>query len=1030
MKSGRWIRRASVSLMAGGLVVALLPQLATRASAADIGDNGAFDAQPSVGGTCGIDSFGQWTKFATGGTDGVFTKDATANVDATLNFEQANNQSRIRIGSLLVGGLPAYFSRVVVFNGGGNGRVFNFASPILNTGVDFLVPTGGGFNITQAFICGYPANASFTVKKVVTYPSGSTQDPNDPTAFDVSIVCVKPGGSFNWASLKSATLSNNGVTGNITAPATTVCSATDSSPLFTTTSSPVALTLDNIGNTIQPIVVTNTKTPTLRTLTVTKAVVGSVTGDPASYSFAVVCNPAAPAPSPATFNLSGGASQDVTVPANASCTVIESGAANFDIVVSGDDNDGAAIVMSSNKSVLFTNTRKTASLNIVKVQNGGSASDTFSFSATCAGVTKTAQRAGAGSVAITGLPTAVPCTVTETALADYVTTPALSQAITLGLVSESNVVTFTNTRRVGDLAIKKVQLGGSANDTFSFTYTCGKSEGVATLVGGQTSTVITGVITGTACSVSEVANANYVTVPSLTQSVTIAEGTNTVTFTNTRKTAGLTITKVRTGGSASDSFSFQYNCGGGLSGTVTITDSGSVNPLKVVPTGASCTVSEVEDLRYATAPALTQTVTMTAEGSVVSFVNTRLAGSITVTKIRSGGSATDSFVFTANCGSFGTDMATIIDAGTKTIIAGVPTGTSCTVSEAPNAKYVVTPGASQPVAVAAGVNAVTFTNTFIQADLGVDKSGPAAVLPGNEIVYSIVVTNHGPSVASAVVVDDAIPAGTTFVSAAVSSSVPANLVWTCTTPAVGASTGTVSCKIPSLAANATTTFSVHVKVPATTADAVVISNTATAASLTPEPTDDPHPNSDTVRTTVTKAPAADLSITKTLVGALTAGGQATYSLTVTNNGPSTATGIKVSDTAFAGLTITMASGDGWLCDSTTTSATCTTATSLPSGSSLPVIIVTATASAVGGASVENRASVESAVVDPDLTNNKAVSQGVITAVSPETVIPVIDGGVLPRTGAPTRLFVLIGLLMTLFGALMTASSTFARVRRI
>jgi uncharacterized repeat protein (TIGR01451 family) len=55
-----------------------------------------------------------------------------------------------------------------------------------------------------------------------------------------------------------------------------------------------------------------------------------------------------------------------------------------------------------------------------------------------------------------------------------------------------------------------------------------------------------------------------------------------------------------------------------------------------------------------------------------------------------------------------------------------------------------------------------FTNT---ADLSITKTGPAEVTVGENITYTITVTNNGPAAASAVQVIDPIPAGTTFVSA-------------------------------------------------------------------------------------------------------------------------------------------------------------------------------------------------------------------------------------------------------------------------
>src|SRR6185436_15811596 len=62
-------------------------------------------------------------------------------------------------------------------------------------------------------------------------------------------------------------------------------------------------------------------------------------------------------------------------------------------------------------------------------------------------------------------------------------------------------------------------------------------------------------------------------------------------------------------------------------------------------------------------------------------------------------------------------------------------------------------------------NSVTATvEVTASADLQITKTGPASVVPGTNVVYTITVTNTGPSDAASVVVTDATPAGLTFVS--------------------------------------------------------------------------------------------------------------------------------------------------------------------------------------------------------------------------------------------------------------------------
>jgi uncharacterized repeat protein (TIGR01451 family) len=52
----------------------------------------------------------------------------------------------------------------------------------------------------------------------------------------------------------------------------------------------------------------------------------------------------------------------------------------------------------------------------------------------------------------------------------------------------------------------------------------------------------------------------------------------------------------------------------------------------------------------------------------------------------------------------------------------------------------------------------------LPADLAIAKTGPTAVIEGSQAVYTIVVTNTGPSTAADVIVTDETPPGLTFVS--------------------------------------------------------------------------------------------------------------------------------------------------------------------------------------------------------------------------------------------------------------------------
>ena len=70
------------------------------------------------------------------------------------------------------------------------------------------------------------------------------------------------------------------------------------------------------------------------------------------------------------------------------------------------------------------------------------------------------------------------------------------------------------------------------------------------------------------------------------------------------------------------------------------------------------------------------------------------------------------------------------------------------------------PGASDP----SSANNTDSDTLTPQADLAIAKTGPASVVAGTNVVYTITVTNAGPSNAEGVVVTDVTPAGLTFVS--------------------------------------------------------------------------------------------------------------------------------------------------------------------------------------------------------------------------------------------------------------------------
>ena len=123
----------------------------------------------------------------------------------------------------------------------------------------------------------------------------------------------------------------------------------------------------------------------------------------------------------------------------------------------------------------------------------------------------------------------------------------------------------------------------------------------------------------------------------------------------------------------------------------------------------------------------------------------------------------------------------------------------------------------------------------IGADLSITKSvTPDPVETGKNLTYTINIANNGPDDAKSVTVTDILPTSTTFVSCTASGG------GTC-----GGSGNNQTVTFPSLAANATETITIVAQVNCSTADAALISNTATISS----PTTDPNPDNNSATAT-------------------------------------------------------------------------------------------------------------------------------------------------------------------------------------
>lgn len=257
------------------------------------------------------------------------------------------------------------------------------------------------------------------------------------------------------------------------------------------------------------------------------------------------------------------------------------------------------------------------------------------------------------------------------------------------------------------------------------------------------------------------------------------------------------------------------------------------------------------------------------------------------------------------------------------------------------------------------------TSALDLTDLAVTKVGtPNPVVAGQNLTYTITVTNNGPDAAASAALSDTLPPGMTFVSL----TAPAG--WSCSTPAVGAA-GTVSCSIAA-AGVGSALFTLVVAVAPTAAPGSVVSNTATVESATADAA--PANNSATWSTIIA---GADLSITMTGPATIRPGMPIAYTLTVANAGPSSAAAVTVDDQPPSGLTFARPRVQ------CITLFPCQLGTLAPGESRSITAIFSVPPGYAGPNPIVNVARVSASTADPAPANNSATASTLVTTTGPE-----------------------------------------------
>lgn len=351
---------------------------------------------------------------------------------------------------------------------------------------------------------------------------------------------------------------------------------------------------------------------------------------------------------------------------------------------------------------------------------------------------------------------------------------------------------------------------------------------------------------------------------------------------------------------------------------------------------------------------------------------TYVPGSIEI--VKAGGGSTGSKTDAAN------DDQAEYDAGADRVVARLGQGSNASSggNVAPGAEYEVTfqvkvngpaPDAVpnltelENVATASFLSKTTGTpltavstvkSTVKAPDLKIVKTRTGAdFVAGGSSQFTLAVNNHGDAkTQGTVTVTDPVPAGLTATSATGDG-------WTCTVPA-----GSVSCSrsdaLP--AGEAYPPIVVSVDIDDSVGDEV--ENTATVSGG-----GDANLGDNTSSSTNPASKQADLAIVKTAsTDAVAIGDTFTYDLEVTNNGPSKATSVTISDDIPAGLSFVSASLDPG-CDFEPVSGTVVCALgSLNSGASATVTLTVKVDGDANGA-IHNTATVAAQQEDPDPSNN-------------------------------------------------------------
>lgn len=255
-----------------------------------------------------------------------------------------------------------------------------------------------------------------------------------------------------------------------------------------------------------------------------------------------------------------------------------------------------------------------------------------------------------------------------------------------------------------------------------------------------------------------------------------------------------------------------------------------------------------------------------------------------------------------------------------------------------------------------GILADTTTTVDPVADLAIYKQACSDhTVLGNSLTYLITVVNNGPSIATNVSLTNTFAPNDVVINSVTSSQ------GGCSPPIGNIATCNVGTLLPQTVAT--------IVVRATPASAGPIQNTVTVTSNVY----DGNMTNNSAAILATVDPAADVSVTKTVLPAIgVIGSPVTYTITVTNNGPSPATDVMIEDIFPDGLIINSAS-----CPIMGQTVTCGMELLTVGQAQTYTVVATPTTTGL----FANTVTVSAETPDPNLCNNSATTSLLVGAVT-------------------------------------------------